>query len=119
MLVALALTASALLVTGCELTRLKWGSDVTFDVDRDAVRVGEPVEVTFSVLKREGGRRYFVTIVPEDAPLEESRGGVEVPAGSRRVTVRPRAPGLNAVRVYVSPPEQPRYVAGRKVSVEP
>jgi len=33
------------------------------------------------------------------------------------VTVTPRTAGLNAVRVYVSPPEQPRYVAGRKVRV--
>jgi uncharacterized protein (DUF58 family) len=108
----------ALLGAGCELTRMKWGSDVTFDVDRETVRVGEPVEVRFSILKRDGGRRYFVAIAPEDTPLEDSRGSVEVPAGSRRVTVTPRRAGLNAVRVYVSPPEQPHYVAGRKVRVE-
>jgi uncharacterized protein (DUF58 family) len=111
--------AIALLGAGCELTRMKWGSDVTFDVDRETVRVGEPVEVRFSILKRDGGRRYFVAIAPEDTPLEDSSGRVEVPEGSRRVTVTPRAAGLNAVRVYVSPPEQPRYVAGRKVTVTP
>jgi len=110
--------ALALLAAGCELTRMKWGSDVTFDVDRETVRVGEPVEVRFSILKRDGGRRYFVAIAPEDAPLEDSSGSVEVPAG-RRVTVTPRTAGLNAIRVYVSPPDPPRYVAGRKVRVTP
>jgi hypothetical protein len=98
---------------------MKWGSDVTFDVDPKTVRVGEPVEVSFSILNRDGGRRYFVAIAPEDTPLEESRGSIEVPAGSRRVTVTPRTAGLNAVRVYRSPPEPPRYVAGGKVQVTP
>ncbi|MBI5480940.1 MAG: hypothetical protein HY906_18925 [Deltaproteobacteria bacterium] len=69
--------------------------------------------------RRGDGWRYFVVVVPEDAPLEDSRGSVEVPPGSRRVTVTPRTAGLNAVRVYRSPPEQPRYVAGRKVRVTP
>jgi uncharacterized protein (DUF58 family) len=104
--------AAALVVAGCELTRMKWTSDVTFDVDRDTVRVGEPVEVRFSILKRDGGRRYFVAIAPEDTPLEDSSGSVEVPRGDR-VTVTPKTAGLHAVRVYVTPPEQPRYVAGR------
>jgi hypothetical protein len=112
------LSALAIPGSGCELTRMKWGSDVTFDVDRDTVRVGEPVEVRFSILKRDGGRRYLVAIAPEDTPLEDSSGAVEVP-DSRRVTVTPRSAGLNAVRVYVTPPEQPRYVAGRKVRVTP
>lgn len=111
--------AAGVLVGGCELTRMKWTSDVSFEVDRETARVGEPVEVKFSILRRDGGRRYFVAIAPEDTPLDESSGAVEVPPNERRVTVTPRSPGLNAVRVYVSASEQRRYIAGRKVRVTP
>ncbi len=107
------------LATGCELTRMKWGSDVTFELDRKSVKVGEQVEVRFSVLKREPGWRYAVALVPDATHLEDHSAAVEVPEGQRRLALRPQAPGLHAVRVYRTIGGETRYVAGGKLQVEP
>lgn len=107
------------LATGCELTRMKWGSDVTFELDPKSVKVGAEVEVRFSVLKREPGWRYAVALVPDETRLEDHSAAVEVPEGQMRLGLRPSRAGLHAVRVYRSVSGETHYVAGGKVQVEP
>ena len=113
------LVSAALSLTGCELTRMKWGSDVSFELDRQSARVGESVAVRFSILKREPGWRYSVALVPDETPLTDHSSAVEIPDGSRALTLQAKTPGLHAVRVYRTQGGETRYVAGGKVSITP
>lgn len=111
--------AVALLGAGCDLIKVLKPTDLAFDVDKQEVHVGEELEVSFSILKRDGGRRYWVTLLPQSVPFDDPTGEVEVPEGARSVHVSATAPGPHSVRVLSDRGGSKRMVAWRKLSVLP
>lgn len=111
------LFASAAL--GCDLLKVLEPADVSFDVSKTELRVGEELEVSFSILNRDGGRRYWVTLLPEGSAFDDPSGEVEVPEGAKRVRVTAAAPGPHSVRVLSERGGAKRMVAWRKLNVLP
>jgi len=74
--------------------------DVAFDATPTSVKAGGAVTVRFTVLNEEGNRRWKACLMPQAADLTEPRNCVDVPVGSREVTVTAQEPGLSFVRVY-------------------
>lgn len=75
--------------------------------------------VSFSILNRDGGRRYWVTLLPEGSAFDDPSGEVEVPEGAKRVRVTAAAPGPHSVRVLSERGGAKRMVAWRKLNVLP
>jgi len=107
---------AALVTSGCELTSIKWTSDVTFELDRRELAVGESVEVKFSV-RVEDGRHWWIALVPEDRPFDDPRDRVAIPKGAKTIRVVAEHEGRCEVRVYHDPQGTPAMVARAKVRV--
>ena len=118
-LVLVLVTGAASAVLGCDLVKVLKPADVSFGIDKEELRVGEDLEVTFSILNRDGGRRYWVTLLPEAAGFDDPTGEVEVPEGSTSVRVSATAPGPHSVRVLSDRGGAKRMVAWRRVNVVP
>lgn len=111
--------AAAALAMGCDLIKVLKPADVLFEIDKQELQVGEELEVRFSILEREGGRRYWVTLLPESAGFDDPTGEIEVPEGSRSVRVSASSAGPHSVRVLSDRGGTKRMVAWRKLNVLP
>ena len=106
----------ALLLAGCDLVSMKWSSDVTFDIDKHDVHVGDEIEVRFSV-RKEDGRHWWIALVPEDLPFTDPRGRRPIPKGAKVVHLTAANECRCEVRVFHDPNGQAVMVARRKVNV--
>lgn len=103
----------------CDLVKVLKPAEVSFDVNKEELRVGEDLEVVFSILDRDGGRRYWVTLLPEAAGFDDPTGEVEVPEGVTSVRVSASSPVPHSVRVLSDRGGSKRMVAWRKLNVVP
>lgn len=112
-LVFVAASVAALLTAGCDLFRMKWTSDVTFNTDRTRIAVGEEVEVRFQVLNDPDGRHYWVALQPT-ASAPDHRLGIAVAAGTKSVRLSATESGPHEVRVYCDYRGNPEMVIARR-----
>jgi len=75
-------------------------ADVAFDARPASVKVGGAVTVHFTALNEDDDRQWKVCVMPDGTPLNDPQNCVDVPAGSRTVTVTAQEPGTNFVRVF-------------------
>lgn len=103
----------------CDLIKVLKPAEVSFDIDKEQVAVGEELEVRFSILERGAGQRYWVTFLPESAGFDDPSGELEVPPGAKSVRVSASSPGPHSVRVLGDRGGQKRMIAWRKLDVVP
>lgn len=104
----------------CDLVKVfSHPTDVNFSVDRSELRAGEELTVRFHALKGGDGRRYWLGLVPESAPLEDHSGCAEIAPGTEQATLVASAEGPHEVRVYSDRRGPVLIVARSKVRVLP
>ena len=112
------LSALALGLADCDLFSMKWESDVTFTTDHDDVRVGDTVEVRFSI-RKEDGRHWWIALVPEERSFTDTEGRIALAKGQKTVRLEATEECRCEVRVFHDPDGQAVMVARGKVRVRP
>jgi hypothetical protein len=117
---AIGAAALAALTCGCDLLTVDWASQASFTLDRERVASGQYVEIRFDKLADEGGRLFWIAIVPEGTKNTDQLGRQPIGPGVRSLRLPTGPAGDYEVRVFTEDHGAPTtVVARRKLKVVP